>query len=150
MVKEHVTATFPNTAEQASQVRTWSGRYAALVERLGELGSQVHVGRTLEHDQDIPPHNFVRGAVHRFIFPPQQVTVKENNFRVIDPTPGYGLRREEATYNYDEAQVRGLLEITYDDADSRIAFSVHALKDGSEFPEEVFAALAQAEMVFDS
>jgi hypothetical protein len=68
---------FTNTGEQETEVRKWGGRYSGLIGKLGELGTQVRVSRTLEVDQDIAPNNFVRGAVHEFIFPPQEVSVRE-------------------------------------------------------------------------
>ncbi len=144
---EFTTSRFLSKDEQASEVRTWSGRYSNVVSKLGELGSEVRISRTLESDQDIAPYSFVRGAVHEFVFPPQQITVSEDNSRVIHSTPGYGLRREEVTRTYDEAQVAGHLEVRYDDADSRIAFSITDLRGESELSEEVLAVLAQSESV---
>lgn len=143
---EFSTGRFSCTDEQALEVRTWRGCYSGLVSKLGELGTEVRVSRTLESDQDIAPYSFIRGAVHEFVFPPQEATVSEDNSRVINSTPAYGLRREEVTRAYDEAQVRGHLQVRYDDADSRIVFSVTDLRSELELPEYAMALLAEVDV----
>jgi hypothetical protein len=140
---EYFTDRFAGTEEQKAEVLAWSERYATLIKGLGELGTEVRVSRTLENDQDIPPFNFVRDAQHEFVFPPQQTSVSEDNSGVVDNTSGYQLIREDIRRSYDLAHVRGHLEVSYDDAESRIAFSVRDLMGESELPEEVQALLDQ-------
>lgn len=139
--KVHVTGNFASVEEQASEVSTWGARYSGLIERLAELGSEVRVIRIVETDQDSPPGRFYRGAMHQFVFPPQPVTVSEDNSHVIDPTPGYELHQEDITRTYDPALVTGHLEVRYGDADSRVAFSVADRLSQSVLTDELLAAL---------
>jgi len=135
------TPRFPDTDIQATEVTTWRANYTSLVETLGSLGTEVRRSRVLETDQDIKPRNFVRGAVHEFIFPPQETEVSEDKSGVIDPAPGYTLRREDVTRAFDESQVEGHIRVSYDDADSRISFSVKDVSGDSHIPDSAFAAL---------
>ena len=140
---EHGTARFTSTRQQIAEVTAWRAHYDGLVAELGRLGSEVRRSRALERDEDVPPGNFVRDASHVFIFPPQVTTVGEARSEAFDSTPGYRLDREEFKCAYDPAEVRGRLEVRYDDADSRVFFAVYDRKEGgSELPEDVVAALA--------
>ncbi len=143
---EFNTDRFTSTDEQASQTKRWQARYVGLVAKLGELGSEVSAKRAIESDEDIAPYRFIRGAVHEFVFPPQQLGEVTDNSRVIDSSPGYGITREDFTYVYDEAQVRGHLRVTYDDANSMISLGVDDIHEGGSelLPGDVLAELAQA------
>lgn len=135
------TARFSDVEAQEAEVTRWSGNYARIIEVLGSIGTEVRRSRVLETDQDVQPTQFVRGAVHEFIFPPQETGATEDNSGVIDPTPGYALRKEDITREFDEALVEGHIRLQYDDADSRISFHVTDVKVGSVIPEEAEAAL---------
>ena len=139
--KKYETPRFENTDVQATEVMTWRSNYSKLIDTLGSIGTEVVRRRTLETDQDIEPKRFVRGAVHEFIFPPQETEVATDNSRVINSSPGYGLQRQDITRTFDESQVTGKIQVRYDDADSRISFSVSDMLDKSVFPLEVLTAM---------
>ena len=143
---EFKTDRHPDTDIQRDVTVEWRSKYMGLVDKLGELGTAVEVVRVLEQDQDIQPHRFVRGASHTFIFPPQLGVVLEVTPEVVDSTPGYTLKREAWSVEYDETLVTGKIAIRYDDADSRIQFSVEdrmGEQGVSELPDEAIAAIRE-------
>lgn len=141
--KELFTASHSPESDQADVVRTWQGRYTALIAALRRLGSEVFVRRILETDRDIPPHHFVRTAEHVIIFPPQEAMTSEDNSHVIDASPDYGLELEEVIRAFDLTRVKGRLTVRYDDSDDRIWFRIEDELDESELPEAVLAAIAE-------
>lgn len=141
--QEYNTGRFHGTDEQATEVRTWRGRYEDLTASLGRLGTQVRVSRVLETDKDIAPYRFIRNANHEFVFPPQEVEVVEDKSEIIDATPGYALRSEDVTYGYDPSKVMGHVRVAYEDSDSCITFSVTDIKGDSDLPEEAVAEINQ-------
>lgn len=128
-----------------AEVLTWRDHYSELVGRLGQLGTEVSVSRTLQTNKDVAPHQFVRGAIHEFVFPPQKTKLKQDKSRLIDPTPGYVLRREEVTREFDADKVKGHLVVRYDDADTMITFSVTDVMGESELSEDVLAAITRTQ-----
>ncbi|MCA9332689.1 hypothetical protein KDA00_02345 [Candidatus Saccharibacteria bacterium] len=136
------TPRFASEADQEEKVRAWRARYDQLLESLGSLGTQVSVDRVHERDVDIQPVNFMRGARHEFIFPPQDgLQVEEENSGFIDDDPNYTLRRESVKHTYDEAAVQGRLTVFYDDSQSCIEFSVTPDSEFAEFPEGIGEAI---------
>ncbi len=133
---------FSSTEQQNELVLTWRKKYGEVTELLGRLGSQVLIWRTIERDQDIAPHQFVRNAIHEFVFPPQEVTVARDQSGVIDPNLDYNLVEKHVISAYDPALVRGHLRVRYDDADSRISFEVSDVLGDSQLPKKVEGALA--------
>lgn len=150
ITKEINTDRFSSGGELASETRKWRSTYESLASKLGELGTEVKVRRTLESDQDIAPHSFVRDAVHDFVFPPQTPGAEEDKSQIIDPTPGYTLSIQDVTREYDETQVRGHVRVQYDDADSRVTFSVTDLMGESELGENVLAEINRVELADSS
>jgi hypothetical protein len=128
---------FPTTEAQAEEVTKWRTKYGEVTELLGRLGTEVKISRTLETDADIAPHQFVRGAVHEFIFPPQPLEAKKDLSEVIDPVLPYNLVRKDITYAVDEALIEGHLRLWYDDAESRISFQVVDVLSESTLDPEV-------------
>lgn len=143
---EVITDSFPGVDQQVTEVRKWRGLYDSLVAKLGELGTEVKRVRVLERDQDVAPNNFVRGAVHEFVFPPQPEGRVGDMSHFIDTSPGYTLRQEDIHREYTDSLVRGRVEVRYDDAKSRVTFSVFDLMEQSELPDEAVAAIAQLEV----
>lgn len=143
--------TFQGVEDQERLVREWRGRYDKLLGDLGLIGSEVKVNRVLEKDRDIPPYQFVRNAVHEFIFPPQpDLRQVEDKSGVTDSTPGYELTREERAFEFDPEAARTHLRIAYDDSDSRVAFQVDGVDGKSILPEPVAAVIAAAFIIRDT
>jgi hypothetical protein len=145
MVKKELSMDrFPNTDVQAVEVTLWSGRYNQLLASLGRVGSEIRVTRTLETDQDIAPGHFVRDAVHHFIFPKQETTLYDDQSHTIDATPGYELQKESRQYTFNSGKVTSLLEVSYDDSESRIDFRITNLGEDSNLQPNVRKAIEEA------
>ena len=142
---EYLSAGFANTEVQKTEVEQWRQVYDGLILGLGSLGTEVKVARTLETDQDIAPYRFVRAAVHEFIFPPQRGE-KTDKSAPVDSSLGYNLYYQDITQAYDPSQVQGKIEVRYDDADSRINFSVtDGMEGDSRLDGQVLAILSTLE-----
>jgi|GEM_PF-2717459 hypothetical protein len=144
VIHEFSTNRFTSTQTQAETVSRWQERYQQLAKVLGSLGTEVMIERILETDRDIAPYHFIRHATHEFVVPPQEVTVSVDHSGVIDTSPAYGLVRESRKSKYDETKITGHVRVNYDDAESRIQFSVDNLMDNSELPEAVSNAIDSA------
>ncbi len=140
----------------ADQVRTFSGRYTALLGGLARIGTEVERDRTIERDPDIAPHKFIRGAKHVFVFPPQQAELEDKEdvrTGVIKGTAPYTLTKEAQTAAFDPALVEAQIEIRYDDANNLPVLSITAEKENSiayierEASEVVLAAFSRVESV---
>lgn len=142
--KEQSVDTFPNTDVQTAEVTFWSSRYNQLLADLEMVGSEIRVVRILETDNDIAPGHFVRDAVHHFIFPKQKVSLYTDQSDIIDATPGYELQREAKYYSCDSERVTGMLQISYDDTETRIRFKITDLYENSNLPIEAKRAINRA------
>ena len=103
----------------SDQVSVFKGRYNNLLALLGDAGTEVERDRTLETDPDISPHNFVRGASHIFVFPPQEVELTDadpEKVGVVPGTPPYTLFKESKIAEFDPSLVQAKAVVTYDDA----------------------------------
>src|SRR5581483_316622 len=121
---EFESQSFRNTDDQETLVSEWQGRYYTLVGRLAHVATEVVSRRVVEHDQDIQPYTFVRGAFHEFIYPPQTVTLASDESGVVDPTAEYALQQIYRTYAYDAGQVEGRIEVAYYDSNGQVLFTV--------------------------
>lgn len=137
----------------ADQVRTFKERYVGLLGALAGSGTEVDRIRTLEVDRDIAPYNFVRNARHVFVFPPQEIELHDKEGVTVGEIPGtapYTLTHEAMVAEFDPAQVRGNIVLTYDDAsDAPELRVVDQLEDpaadqASFLPAEARAAIEAA------
>ena len=148
---EFTSGNFTNTTIQAAEVRKWREAYDNLIAALGGLGTEVRIVRTLETDEGVAPGTFIRSAYHHFVFPPQEVIGTIDHSKEVDPTAGQQLYRQDITREYDDALVAGEVEVTYDDANSRIVFGVADKMNGeSHFEAPVLDAVAQVAQLADA
>jgi len=147
--KRFDTGRFESLSEQDLVTRYWQERYKLLVEKLGEVGTLVHVSRTFENDSDIEPRHFIRQARHEFIFPKQEVELIRNLSHDIDTSPKYELWAQDQSFKYDETLVEGALQLYYDDSNSLIRFSVVDLFKYSSRTKELSKIPIEAEQYID-
>ncbi|MEI6850712.1 MAG: hypothetical protein WCK26_01970 [Candidatus Saccharibacteria bacterium] len=132
---------------QKTERLKWRSRYDRLVTELGRLGTEVSVKRTLETSTEIDSQKFVVNALHKFIFPPQQIEFSQDNSTVHHTTPDHYIHEEDKTYDYDRNLVNGRILVGYDDSSNFIDFSVNNVRDErgkSELPYEVENAVKAA------
>ncbi len=103
-------------AEQVSEFRE---KYVTLLGVLARHGTEVSRTRTMEVDLDIAPHEFVRGARHVFVVPPQDVELHDapgEEVGVIPGTAPYTLTREAKVSSFDPTLAMGTFELAYGDS----------------------------------
>src|SRR3989344_2333903 len=110
-----------------ARAKEFQGRYESLLEVCDKNGSMIYQDRILEKDQDIHPYKFFRRGTREYVFPPQEVTLKEDRSRIID----------KQTFNFDGLVVKGRIRIEYKDSGSYPILTVTDLLGDSELPEEV-------------
>ncbi|HLD00539.1 MAG TPA: hypothetical protein VJC39_02240 [Candidatus Nanoarchaeia archaeon] len=120
-----------------ARAKEFQGRYESLLEVCDKNGSMIYQDRILEKDQDIHPYKFFRRGTREYVFPPQEVTLKEDRSRIIDKHRDYGIKTEEQTFNFDGLVVKGRIRIEYKDSGSYPILTVTDLLGDSELPEEV-------------
>jgi hypothetical protein len=123
---------FPSVSAQLEAIQLWRPRYEGLIVKLGTLGTEVSVARTIESDAGVRPHTFFRRAFHDFIFPAQEIGVEVDNSRPVSSASGFEVRYEYAQRSYDLDRVTGRLSLSYDDANNRIELMVCDAIEGGE------------------
>ncbi len=116
-------------------------KYFSLVAICDKLGVMVSQDRFLEHDKDIAPYQFYRKGTKEYIFPKQPVTLLKDTSQDVDHSPGYGLRTEVQTFNFDEAVVKGRIQIFYEDANNQPTLKVVDVLGNSVLPKRVMNTL---------
>lgn len=112
MRERHSSGAFEQTAE-------FQRKYESLLSVCQSNGTMISQNRLLEKDVDIVPHRFFRRGTREYIFPKQNVSLREDKSHVIDPSEDYNLRTEEQTFDFDANLVKGTLKIEYEDANNR-------------------------------
>lgn len=125
---KEITGTFEETA-------SFQEKYFTLLDICDKEGSMVSQDRILEKDADIAPHRFFRKGTREYVFPKQEVTLKEDNSRTIDPSINYNLRAEVQAFDYDESAVKGKIKIEYVDAGNKPELKV--LIESPKLPKSV-------------
>jgi len=134
MDKKESKGTFEQTAE-------FQEKYKSLLTICDKEGTMILQDRVLETDLDIAPYKFIRRGTREYVFPQQEVTIKEDKSRVIDPSAKYGIHAEDHTFNFDEEQVKGRIRIEYIDSDNIPHFKVIDVLGESEIPGTVGKSL---------
>lgn len=136
---------FKDAADRELQVRLWQLRYANLITQLGELGTEVIMTRTIITDYNSEPRNFIRDALHEFIFPPQtDLAIMEDNSHDNAMPYEDRSRREDIMRRYDPSKVLGIVGIRYDDAGNQVTFRVVDLMGNSELLVNAMCAIHHA------
>ena len=132
---------------QKTERLKWRSRYDRLVTELGRLGTEVSVKRTLETSTEIDSQKFIVNALHKFIFPPQQIEYRQNNSELHHSSLEKYIHVEDITYDYDRNLVTGRVLVGYDESKDIISFSANNVRDErgkSELPYEVENAVKAA------
>jgi len=119
------------------ETRLYQAKYKSLLDACDAHGTMVFQDRLLEKDRDISPYRFFRRGTREYVFPPQEVTLAQDNSKVIDPSVGYELKTEDQTFEYDQSTIEGRIRIEYDDAGNRPELRVVDMKGDSVIPKAV-------------
>lgn len=140
--RELITPPYVGAEAWGQQVAEWRSQYNSLLVSLDAVASEVKRRRTLEKDPDVFPRNFVRDAVHEFVFPPQEVDMTEDaDSGVLEGNQPYTLTVDNQTAEYDKSKVQGHLRLIYDDTEQPSTFRVEDVMGESVLPEEVVVIL---------
>lgn len=94
-----------------------------LVETLGRFGSCVLMAKLLVRKAGTEPNPMRIGFIDRFIFPPQEVILTDDNSGPgSDHDPNFIVDGEFLRYSYDKDAVVSMLEIHYDEKPDAIIF----------------------------
>jgi len=119
------------------ETRKYQMKYQTLLSVCDEEGTMVSQDRLLEKDHDIGPYRFFRRGTREYIFSQQDVSLAEDKSHVIDPSPKYGLRTEEQTFNFDESAVEGRIRIEYGDSGNQPILKLFDVLGDSKLPKKV-------------
>jgi hypothetical protein len=144
------TAQFTGEDMRRIELRSWQRNYEDLVAELGKLGTEVIVGRTIQTDSHRLPPRSIKGALHEFVFPPQEVRLAHAISQTTVDTQGAVLRKERKVHEYDQALVRGHLRIGYDDSRDHISFTVTDVLPASDLNKDILLALTLANLPLSS
>jgi len=134
MDAKEVIGTFEETAK-------YQRMYESLLSVCDTEGTMIAQDRLLERDKDISPYKFFRRGTREYVFPPQEVSLDEDESKTIDPNPGYNLQTEEQTFNFDQELVEGRIRIEYEDSGNNPIFRVIDVLGSSKIPEAVTKTL---------
>lgn len=125
------------------QVRAYRSGYDNLLSLLGTEGTEVTRQRTLEVDLDIAPHDFIRDALHDFIFPPQPDAELASTVEsgILAGTEPYTLTVDKQRAVFDAEKVAGRLILRYDDAEAAPILLVDDMRGNSVIPDSVVAGI---------
>jgi len=126
------------------ETAAYQERYEGLLLDCNAQGTMVVQDRVIERDVDSAPYLFFRRGTREYVFPPQEVSLTEDNSHTIDSSVGYGIRTEEQTFGFDKGLVKGHIRIEYDDANNRAVLKVVDVLGDSEIPSGVMKALEDA------
>ena len=143
MASMHIIGTFPETSD-------FQSKYDTVLSACEKEGTMVSQDRLIEKDMDIAPHRFFRKGTREYIFPQQEVTLKEDKSETVYPqkdhpspseTAGYGIISEIQTYSYNETAVKGRIRIEYKDSHNEPALRVIDVLENSELPSQLIETL---------
>ena len=130
MKTKEMIGTFEETAE-------YQTRYESLLSVCDAEGTMIIQDRLLERDQDIAPYRFFRRGTKEYVFPQQDASLSEDKSCVIDSSPGYELKTEDQTFNFNQDLVKGRIRIEYEDANNRPILKLSEVFSNSKLPKNL-------------
>lgn len=148
-MREIVSGKFTNPEDREIKTMRMQLRYTNLIERLGELGTNVIFHRTILTDRTIEPRNFIKDSFHEFIFPPQQDVVLDNNVtqdieQANDSDLSQSSRIESKTYRYQSGRVVSRVGVRYEDAGDEARMKVIFIQGEEDLTLDAAVAIHNA------
>jgi hypothetical protein len=131
---------FRDEDQKNLEVTMWQNRIDYLVSSMRIYGTEVWIDSTTIASSD-SPSNISMEAVHRFIFPPQEVVLETDDSEVTQTSSGTE-HHEHRIYQFDQSKVKGHLHLEYGDSLGRIKFMLMDYLDDSELHVDLLGTIA--------